>query len=137
VLVLGCLVGVKLLAGGGSAPASTDPTAGLGGGDARANVAAMEADVRSVAVAEETEFTEHQAYVAAASSGGRLTVGSQLVPLSAVGATTTVRVSPSRTAYCVVDRRTPLGGGAAQVVVYVSSAGGLQPRTVTACPTTF
>jgi hypothetical protein len=138
VLVVVAVVGVKVLAGGGSpGSAGSGPTGALGGGDARANVAAMKADVRSVADAEETEFTDHQAYVAAASTGNRLAVGSQLVPMSAIGATVTVALSPNRNAYCIVARRAPLGGGPTQVVVYVSSAGGLQAESVTACPATF
>src|SRR5438105_2984893 len=80
------------------------PTTGTAGGVAQA--AALEADLRNVAVAEETVYTERQTYVAAISVGAALTVGDQAVRVSVPGETVTVVLNGRHDAYCVVARRT-------------------------------
>ena len=70
-------------------------------------------------------------------ASGSLRVGTSPLRLSAPGETVTVVLSPTHLAYCIRAARTPAGGGAPQVVVYVSSTGGMQPAIVTGCPTSF
>ena len=136
-LAVAVLVGKTVL--GGSGPAGSGAGQGLSGLAAAGNpqVAAMRSDVLSVATAEEDSFTAAQTYSAASGAGGQLKVGTTAVRLSAAGESVTVVLSPSHLAYCIRATRTPAGGGDPQVVVYVSSTGGLQPALVTTCPATF
>jgi hypothetical protein len=142
VLVLLLLGGAVVFAKsmlGGSGGSPDDGSAGPGGLSAPGNpqVAAMKSDVLSIATAEETLYTDTQAFATGSSAGGSLQIGGHPVRLSAAGETVSVVVSPSRTGYCIRAARTPAGGGTPQVVVYVSTQGGLQPSLVTACPATF
>jgi hypothetical protein len=76
-------------------------------------------------------------FVAGAGAKGSLVLGGQKLRLSAPGETVSVVLSPSGVGYCIRAARTPAGGGAPQVVVYVSTHGGMQPPLVKTCPAAF
>jgi hypothetical protein len=135
-LVVAVLVGKNALGGSAAPDTGTQGVAGLIG-QGNPQVAALRSDVLSIATAEETEFSQAQGYVAASGAGGQLRVGVTPVRLSALGEAVTIVVSAARTSYCIKATRTPAGATQPQVVVYVSSAGGLQPSLVTACPAVF
>ena len=137
-LVVAVLVGKSVLGGSGSSD-SADPSGLTGGllGAGNPQVAAMKADVLHIATTEETLYTERQLFVAGASGKGALVLGGQSVRLSSPGEAVQVVLSPSGVGYCIRAARTPAGGGAPQVVLYVSTQGGLQPPQVTSCPAAF
>ena len=88
--------------------------------------ASMKSDLRTVATFEETTFVDSQAYTAT-------------IP-------TTVKLSPNNTVTATLSTTSPVGGAYCLVAantnashswVYISSAGGLQAATMTACPAGF
>ncbi|PRY17906.1 type IV pilin protein [Kineococcus rhizosphaerae] len=92
----------------------------------------LKADVKTIATAEETNFTDNSAYVATTGAAGAdLTIG-DTVKVSPNNAFT-ITLNTAGTAYCIVGTNTK----ASRPLVYVSSAGGQQPTSVTVCPTTF
>ena len=103
--------------------------------------ASMKSDVRTIANEEETYYTDRQYYFVVPASTGTATVGTNAVKLSP-GNTVQVflnnATASSATAYCIVATN-PKGtlGSTTLGVVYVSSAGGLQPTTQTACPASY
>ena len=102
--------------------------------------ASMKSDVRTIANEEETYYTSGQIYFVVAASTGTATVGLNAVKLSP-GNTVSVVLNnatvANATAYCVLATNPKGTLGATGGVVYVSSLGGLQPVTTTACPATF
>ncbi len=137
-LVVAVLVGKSVLGGSGSSD-SADQSGVTGGllGPGNPQVAAMKADVLHIATTEETLFTDRQVFVAGASGKGGLVLGGQSIRLSSSGETVQVVLSPSGVGYCIRAARTPAGGGGPQVVLYVSTQGGLQPPQITSCPAAF
>jgi hypothetical protein len=137
-LVVAVLVGKSVLGGSGSSDGA-DPSGVTGGllGPGNPQVAAMKADVLHIATTEETLYTDRQTFVAGASGKGGLVLGGQSIRLSSAGEAVQVVLSPSGVGYCIRASRTPAGGGAPQVVLYVSTQGGLQPPPVTSCPAAF
>ena len=137
-LRLPSLVGKSVLGGSGSSD-SADPSGLTGGllGAGNPQVAAMKADVLHIATTEETLFTDRQVFVAGTSGKGGLVLGGQSIRLSSSGETVQVVLSPSGVGYCIRAARTPAGGGGPQVVLYVSTQGGLQPPQITSCPAAF
>jgi hypothetical protein len=135
VLVGAVLAGKALLGGNGA----TDSSGGTGGllDQGNPRVVAMRADVQSIAAAEENVFTGAQTYTAVKTTSGPLHIDGRTLRLSSPQETVQVAVSPSGTGFCVRAARTPVGGGDAQVLVYISTAGGYQPPTVTTCPAAF
>jgi prepilin-type N-terminal cleavage/methylation domain-containing protein len=94
--------------------------------------ASMKSDVKTVATAEETWFVDNQAYAPVAATTTTAVVGaaSNTAALSP-GNTITVTVGTTNPqAYCVLAHN-PNG---TQDWVYVNTAGGLQPSSVTTCP---
>ena len=95
----------------------------------------MKSDLRTVANEEETYYTDNQAYLAVASSNtpsinsSAITLSKNNLAVVTLNSTT----ASSATAYCVVVSNS----NGSHAWVYVSSAGGVQASTVTACPTTF
>jgi hypothetical protein len=139
VVLLAAVLLVKGLVGAATSARSAGDDGGVDSGAAQGNVnvVAMKSDVLSVANAEETAFTQHQAYAPAASAGTHVGVGSQVLRLSAAGENLRVVIDREGVAYCVLASRAPRGGGAAQTVVYISSKGGLQSAAVRGCPSSF
>ena len=68
---------------------------------------------------------------------GPVQLDGRALRLSSAEETVQVAVSPSGTGYCMRAARTPAGGGAEQVLVYISTQGGFQPPSVVTCPPTF
>jgi hypothetical protein len=136
-LVAAVLLGKSFVGGSGST--DTGSSQGISGLSVAGNpqVAAMRSDVLSIATAEEQTYADTQAYAAATGAGGPLRIGKTPVRLSAAGENVTIVLSQSRLAYCIRAARVPAGGGDPQVVVYVSSTGGMQPSLVTTCPASF
>ncbi|WP_019874589.1 type II secretion system protein [Sporichthya polymorpha] len=108
--------------------------------------ASVKSDVRSVATALETAFTDNAAYPAAGTgatelgtlpvAGGTLSVAGEQVRLSPNNTVAEVRynaAAASATAFCV--RIVSSKGSNATGFVWRSDAGGLQPASVTACDT--
>ncbi len=97
--------------------------------------ASIKSDLRTIANELETYYTDYQAYPATAPTGsGNLTIGSDSVSLSAGNTvTTTYQNTASQPTYCIVGNNSK----ASHNWVYVSSQGGLQVATITACPATF
>jgi prepilin-type N-terminal cleavage/methylation domain-containing protein len=94
--------------------------------------ASMKSDVKTVATAEETWFVDAQAYVAVAATTTSAAIGStsNTAALSP-GNTITVTVGTANPqAYCVLAHN----ANGTQDWVYVNTQGGLQPNTVTSCP---
>ena len=91
--------------------------------------ASIKSDLRTVANELETQYVDNQFYTAAVPTGAKVTTGNTYT-VTTNGATGTA----AATAYCIVGDG---GAKATQTWVYVSSAGGLQAKTVTACPATF
>jgi type IV pilus assembly protein PilA len=91
--------------------------------------ATEKSDLYTVAVEEETYYTDNQAYVAVAASSGTMTIGADTLHLSS-GNTVTVSVDTSGTAFCV-EATDPRG---TNNWFWISSEGDLQPNVVTTCP---
>jgi len=96
----------------------------------------MKSDLRTVANEMETYFTDNQAYVAVAASSSSIVVGGNTVTLSKNNTLTVTlnnTTAANATAYCVVSANS----NGSHAWVYVSSQGGIQAASVTACPTTY
>src|SRR6476659_2008477 len=94
----------------------------------------IKSDLRTVANEMETAYTDAQAYPAAATgTAGTITVGTTTVKVSS-GNVLSTSLNTAGTAYCIVGDNT---GKSSHAWPYVSSQGGLQASTVTACPATF
>jgi hypothetical protein len=97
--------------------------------------------LRSTANEMETYFTDNQVYATAAQAsagadvviGGVATNAAKTSKNNVLTVTLNNATAASATAYCIVGTNT----GASHAWVYVSSAGGLQASTVTACPATY
>ena len=136
VLVGGVFAAMSLFGGNGASDATGGAGAGLLG-EGNPRVVAMRADVQSIAAAEDNVFTGSQTYTAVKTTSGPLQLDGRALRLSSAEETVQVAVSPSGTGYCVRAARTPAGGGAEQVLVYISTQGGFQPPSVVTCPPTF
>ena len=111
-------------------------SAQAGGSRGPAAVAAAKLDALSLASAEETFFSDHQKYLDVAATPGIVVLGAAVVHLSPDDAAT-VRVDPAGVGYCIAVVSRSGTTGASSTVVYVSTAGGLQPSLVTTCPAAF
>jgi type IV pilus assembly protein PilA len=95
--------------------------------------ASIKSDLRTLANEMESQYTDTQAYPTAISQSGQsVTVGTATDRVS-TGNTFTMTLNTAADAFCLVGSDTK----ATHAWVYVSSQGGLQASTVTACPTTF
>jgi type IV pilus assembly protein PilA len=95
--------------------------------------ASVKSDLRTLANEMESQYTDTQAYPTAISQSGQsVTVGTATDRVS-TGNTFTMTLNTAADAFCLVGSDTK----ATHAWVYVSSQGGLQASTVTACPTTF
>ena len=97
--------------------------------------ASIKSDLRTIANEMETQYVDNQFYTGFASGaalpgGAKVTTGNTFV-----GTTSGATGTGTAISYCIVG--TGATGTATQAWVYVSSAGGLQPKSVTACPGTF
>jgi len=101
-----------------------------------ASVAAAKLDALSLASSEETFYADHQKYLAIASTPGVIALGSAVVHLSPTDSASVV-VDPAGVGYCISVVSRSATSSASSTVVYVSTAGGLQPNVVTSCPATF
>jgi hypothetical protein len=99
-------------------------------------MAAARSDALSLAAAEETYYNDHQAYAAVPSASGIVVLDKSVAHLSADDSAT-VTVNPSGTGYCLLVTSTSPTSHASSTVVYVSTAGGLQPSLVTTCPANY
>jgi hypothetical protein len=136
VLVGAALAGRALLGGNGA----TDDASGITGGlldQGNPRVVAMRADIQSIAATEENVFAGTQTYTAVTTTKGPVLIDGRTLRLSSPQESVQVAVSPSGTGFCVRASRAPVGGGDEQVLVYISTQGGYQLPTVTACPATF
>ncbi|WP_328295890.1 type IV pilin protein [Kineococcus sp. NBC_00420] len=88
----------------------------------------IKSDLKTIATAEETAYTDKNAYVAVAGGTGTLTIGDTVKVSS--GNTFTVKLVDT-TGYCIEGSAAT--GKATQTWVYNSTAGGLQASSVTAC----
>lgn len=138
-VLLGAVLAGRALLGGNGATAADDGGALSGGLLAQGNprVVAMRGDVLSIANAEENIFAGSQTYAAVKTSRGSIVLGGHTMHLATADESVQIAVSPSGTGFCVRASRTPAGGGADQVLVYISTQGGFQPPTVGTCPATF
>lgn len=99
----------------------------------------IKSDLRTIAQAEETAFTDSQTYTAVATTTANAAVP---VPSTADSVKVskdnsfTVTVNSAGTAYCIQGKNAkasdPTNG-----LFYISSLGGMQPNTTSACPATF
>jgi len=101
-----------------------------------ASVAAAQLDAQSLASSEETFFADHQKYLAVSQTPGVIALGSAVVHLSATDSASVV-VDPAGVGYCILVVSRSATSSASSTVVYVSTAGGLQPDAVTGCPAVF
>ena len=115
--------------GGSAAPDTSGPRG-------PASVAAAKLDAQSLASSEETFFADHQKYLAVATTPGVIALGSAVVHLSPSDSASVV-VDPAGVGYCISVVSRSATSSASSTVVYVSTAGGLQPDVVTACPAAF
>jgi type IV pilus assembly protein PilA len=98
--------------------------------------ASMKSDLRTVANEEETYYTDFQSYKAVTSTVGpppTAVIGADTVTLSP-GNTVAVILNTAGTAYCITATNPKGTNTGTNATVYVSSAGGLQPTSVVACP---
>ena len=98
---------------------------------AKAADAGIRTDLRSIALAEETRFTDAQAYLAVPT----LTTSPTIVDVMVLsrGVSASVVLNAAGSGYCVVGHN----AAATQDWVFVSTQGGQQAATVTSCPATF
>ena len=95
--------------------------------------ASIKSDLRTLANEMESQYTDTQAYpTALTQSGTSVTVGTATDRVSNNN-TFTLTLNTAGTAYCLVGSDTK----ATHNWVYVSSQGGLQASSVTACPGSF
>ena len=103
--------------------------------------ASYKSDLRTVANEMESYYTDNEAYPATAPAtaavGTGPTIGGQVVRVSKNTqiSVTYNAAAPATTAFCLTALNT--SGKGSHDWVYVSSQGGLQANTVTACPATF
>jgi len=121
------LLAVKLTSGGSDDATGLVPTGTKASVPVTPAQATVLSDSLTVATAEETAFTDNEAYVAVHVPSNRLVLNGQSVPLSA-GNTATVTLASAGSAYCIRVV------GTSGVAVYVSDRGGRQPPSVTGCP---
>ena len=98
--------------------------------------ASMKSDLRTVANEEETYFTDFQSYVAVTSTVGpppTAVIGADTVTLSP-GNSLAVILNTLGTAYCISATNSKGTNVPPLATVYISSKGGLQSVTTTACP---
>lgn len=95
--------------------------------------ATMKSDLHTVAIEEETYFTEFKSYKAFAATTGTATIGADVVRLSA-GNTVKAILNKTGTAYCITATNPNATKAKPAVTVYVSNEGGLQAVSTTACP---
>ncbi|HEY5032481.1 MAG TPA: prepilin-type N-terminal cleavage/methylation domain-containing protein [Actinomycetes bacterium] len=95
--------------------------------------ASMKSDLRTVANEEETYYTDFQSYKPVASTSATAVIGADTVTLSP-GNTVAVILNTAGTAYCITATNPKGTNTGTNATVYVSSAGGLQPTSVTVCP---
>ncbi|GAB3598958.1 hypothetical protein GCM10027586_01340 [Kineococcus gypseus] len=92
--------------------------------------AGLKTDLRALAEAQETHYTDFQAYLPVAPTSTPTVVDA--IDLSP-GNSVSVTLNAGGSAYCVLASNPR----ASRPWVYVSSAGGQQPASVTACPASF
>ncbi|PRY17905.1 type IV pilin protein [Kineococcus rhizosphaerae] len=92
--------------------------------------ASLKTDLRALAEAEETYYTDHEGYLPLALTAQPVIIDA--VPISPANSVA-VTVNPAGTAFCVLasSPKTP------RPWVFVSSRGGQQPASVTSCPASF
>jgi type IV pilus assembly protein PilA len=89
--------------------------------------ASLQTDLRSLALQEETYYTDNNAYLPFAATTSPTIIDP--VRLSS-GVSASVELNSSKQSYCVVVSSPK----ASQPRVHISSKGGLQPSSVTTCP---
>ena len=97
--------------------------------------ASIKSDLRTLANEMESQYTDTQAYptsITQASVGAPVTVGTATVRVSANNGFT-MALNTGKDAFCLVGTDSK----STHDWVYVSSQGGLQASTVTACPSSF
>ena len=92
--------------------------------------AGVKTDLRALAEAQETHYTDHETYLAVPVSSAPVVI--DRIDLSP-GNAASVTLNAHGTAYCV----TGTNPRASHPWVYLSSAGGQQPASVTSCPASF
>ena len=102
----------------------------------KASDASMRSDLRVIATKEESYYADFQTYLASTSSGRTIVVGPETITLSPKN-TATVVVNAAVTAFCVLVTNPAATNAPPAGMVYVSSAGGIQPIGTTACPASF
>jgi Protein of unknown function (DUF2510) len=122
---------MKLTSGDGGTP-----SAGTGGPRGPAAQASAKLDAQSLATAEETIYSERQAYLPVAATTAVISLGQTVVHLSPQNSAS-VAVNPSGTGYCILVVSKSPTSGASSTVVYVSTDGGLEPSVVTTCPASY
>ncbi|WP_432498475.1 type IV pilin protein [Kineococcus auxinigenes] len=105
----------------------------------------IKSDLKTIATAMETSFTDAQVYPTVAVSGTTATL-TQAAGTGTTASTETVKISTGNTftvtstnsgnGYCIVGSRINGASAASQNWVYNSDAGGLQPASVKTCTTT-
>ncbi len=128
VLAAVAVVAVKLTSGTDATPAGPVPHAAASGAG---QLAAAKTDVRTMAVAEEKQFTAHHSYYSVRRPANVVVFDGTRVAITA-GDQESVWLDAAGSAYCIVA--TTSSGRSA---VYVSDRGGLQPGTVHRCPAGF
>jgi len=135
-LVAGLVVSLAVASVIWSRSTGSQPVGDTGGPRGPAYAAAAKLDALSLSSAEETFFTDNQKYLSVPPTPGVVPFGTALVHLSSSD-TATVTLDGAGVGYCIVVTSQSVVSGASSTVVYVSTAGGLQPSLVTACPSTF
>ncbi|WP_369052266.1 type IV pilin protein [Kineococcus terrestris] len=90
----------------------------------------IKSDLKTIATAMETSYTDSGNYAAPTGTAPTLTVGTDTVKVTA-GNTFTVTVNADKTAYCILGSAD--AGKASQAWVYKSDQGGQQPSSVKTC----
>ncbi|WP_158375659.1 prepilin-type N-terminal cleavage/methylation domain-containing protein [Cellulosimicrobium cellulans] len=94
----------------------------------------IKSDLRTVATALETYYTDNQEYIAATGTAGTITLGAagaEATKLSP-GNVVTVTVSTAKDSYCIKGTN-PKGTDTTNGFFYSSKGGGLMPAGTTAC----
>lgn len=102
----------------------------------KASDASMRSDLRVIATKEESYYADFQTYLASTSSARTIVVGPETITLSPKNSATVV-VNAAVTAFCVLVTNPASTNAPPAGMVYVSSAGGIQPIGTTACPASF
>lgn len=98
--------------------------------------ASMRSDLRVIATKEESYYADYQIYLASTSSSGTIVVGPETITLSPKNSATVV-VNAAVTAFCVLVTNPAATNAPPAGMVYVSSAGGIQPIATSSCPASF